>query len=404
VQPDALPPPVVTPPGSTPPGSTPAGWYADPWRVAQYRWWDGRTWAANIANGRTEVPVSGATPAGHSPRLKAWLSTPVVVGAVLLSPLIGFVAVQQPTVLVLALLPLLFIVPVLAWIDRLEPEPWASRVHSLLWGATISVLVAGTVNGIVLISVSEAAAAVVSAPLVEETMKGLGILWAVRRREVDGPVDGLVYAGWVGAGFAMVENLEYFLLASEDGVLAETFIARGLITPFAHPLFTAWTGLAIGIAAARTQRLPWAALWGLVIAVVLHAGWNGSLVVAGATGEDWILVVAALSFVVIFGLTVVMVVMVRRAERRQYLAAMPYLAQRYQIPEHEIGMFGTWSEMLAHRRRLSRSQRRRFDDTHAALSRLAALHAQPGDPEAAVEYRLAMQLRDARAAMAAAGQ
>jgi RsiW-degrading membrane proteinase PrsW (M82 family) len=395
VQPDALPPPVVSP--------TPPGWYPDPWRVAHYRWWDGRTWAANIANGRGEVPVPGAQ-AGRRPRLRASLSAPVVIAGLLLLPLIGFVAVQDPVVLALALIPLLLIIPVLIWIDRLEPEPWASRVHSLLWGATISVLVAGTVNGIVLINVSETAAAVVSAPLVEETMKGLGILWAVRRREVDGPVDGLVYAGWVGAGFAMVENLEYFLLASEDGVLAETFIARGLITPFAHPLFTAWIGLAIGIAVARKQRLPWAALWGLAIAVALHAGWNGSLVLAGETGEDWILVVAALGFLVIFGLTVAMVILLRGAERRRYLAAMPHLAQRYQIPVHEIGVFSTWSEVLAHRRRLPRSQRRRFDEVHAALSRLAALYAQPGTPDLSAEYRLAMQVRDARAALAASSK
>lgn len=387
-----LPPPVPAP--------TPPGWYPDPWRVATYRWWDGRAWAANVAYGhgstRSTTPGAGAQ---RTPRLPAWLSPPVLVAGLLMLPIIGIAVATEPIVLALALVPLVFIVPVLAWIDRLEPEPWASRLHALLWGATVAVLVSSVVNVTVLLTAGEEWAAAVSAPLVEETMKGLGILWAVRRREVDGPVDGLVYAGWVGAGFAMIENLEYFLVAADDGVLAETFVARALLTPFAHPLFTAWIGLAIGLAVAARRRLPGAAWWGWLIAVGLHAGWNGSLVLAARTGEDLIVLVAAVAFLVVFVLTALMVLAVRRAERRTYLAAMPYLAHHYGVPLAEIGMFTTWGEMLSHRRRLPRHQRRRFDDTHAALARLAALHGRPGATDPYEEQRLESQLHDARAGM-----
>jgi protease PrsW len=394
----ALPPPVPPP--------TPPGWYPDPWQVAQFRWWDGRAWSANIAyrHGFDPQAVQAPSPAvggATSPRLPAWLSRPVLIAAFLVAPLFVVAAFQDPVVLVLALVPLLFIVPVLLWLDRLEPEPWTSRVHAFLWGATISVLVAGFVNSVVMLAVSERAAAVVSAPLIEETMKGLGILWAVRRRELDGAVDGLVYAGWIAAGFAMVENIEYFLVASADGVLADTFVARALIVPFAHPLFTAWTGLAIGVAVARRQRLPWAAWWGWLIAVALHAAWNGSIVAAVEADDERIILVAALGFVVVFVITALMVVLVRRAERRAYIASMPYLAQRYEIPPHEVGQFSTWPEMLAARRSLQRDRRRQFDDTHAALARLAALHARPGPTDPVDEERLAGQLEEARAGMMA---
>ncbi len=131
-------------------------------------------------------------------------------------------------------------------------------------GATVSVIVAGTINSIVAVAVSEAAAAVVSAPVVEELMKGLGIYMALRRREIDGVSDGLVYAGWVGLGFAAVENVQYFLVASDDGTLAATFVVRGLLTPFAHPLFTAWIGLAIGLAVGRSRPVfprAWSDTW-----------------------------------------------------------------------------------------------------------------------------------------------
>lgn len=385
------PPPPAPPPPATSP-RTPPGWYPDPWGVAHYRWWDGYCWAANVA-------TYTGTAARRRPRLPAWLSVPVLVGGILLLPLLGFTVAEAPVVLALALVPLLFIVPLLVWFDRLEPEPWASRIHAFAWGGTISVLVASVVNVTVLLTAGEAWAAVGSAPLIEETMKGLGILWAVRRREVDGPTDGIVYAGWVAAGFAMVENLEYFLVASDDGVLAETFVARALVTPFAHPLFTVWIGLAIGLAVAKRRRLPWAAWWGWLIAVGLHAGWNGAIVAAISADDDRIVWVAGGAFLIVFVLTVILVMGVRRSEKRAYLAAMPYVAQRYGLTLAEVGVFSTWPEMLGHRRALSRRQRRRFDDLHAALARLVALHARGGQIDAIDEQRLVAQLQDARTAM-----
>lgn len=278
----------LPPPAAAPPVATPPGWYPDPWGVAAFRWWNGHAWAANVAPSRGD---GGGEQ--RRPRLPAWLSVPVLVAGGLAVPFVVLSVVLEPIVLALVLVPLVFIVPVLAWIDRLEPEPRASRLHAFLWGATVAILGAGVVNSIVLVSYGETATAVISAPLVEETLKGLGILWAVRRTEVDGVVDGIVYAGWVAAGFAMVENIEYFLVASDDGVLAETFVLRALLTPFAHPLFTMWIGLAIGLAVARGSKLPWTALWGWVIAVGLHAGWNGAIVASVDLADERILLVAA---------------------------------------------------------------------------------------------------------------
>ena len=58
------------------------------------------------------------------------------------------------------------------------------------------------------------------APIVEEAVKGaflVGLL-IFRRREFDGIVDGIVYAGLVAAGFAFTENILYFGRAfTEDG-------------------------------------------------------------------------------------------------------------------------------------------------------------------------------------------
>jgi protease PrsW len=160
-----------------------------------------------------------------------------------------------------------------------------------------------------------------------------------------------------------------------------------------------WIGLAIGLAVSRRWKLPWAALWGWVIAVALHAAWNGAIVASINLDDERILLVAAATFVLIFALTVVLVSLVRRRERRDYVAAMPYVVHRYGLPAEEVGIFSTWGDLLSHRRRLPRAQRRRFDDVHAALARLAALHARPGAVDPVDEQRLELQLREARVAM-----
>jgi protease PrsW len=339
---------------------------------------------------------------GGRPRLPAWLSVPVVVSAVVVVPLTGLAVATEPLVGVLALVPLLIVLPVLAWIDRLEPEPRPARFHALAWGATVAILVAVVANTITALTLGEAAAAVISAPLVEELMKGLAVVWAVRRREVDGVVDGIVYAGWAGAGFALVENVEYFLVASDDGVLAETFVARGLITPFAHPLFTMWFGLAVGLAVERGRRATSLAAWwwGWLVAAGLHAAWNGSLVWAEITGDAAVVAVAALAFVGVFVSAAVLVVVVRRRERQRYLVEVPELAWRFGMTTDEVAAFSSWPALLATRRRLARPQRGHFDDLHEALVRLSALQARP-DGDDVLEQRLVAQVHQARGRLAA---
>jgi protease PrsW len=383
--PDAPPPPPPPVPAPHPPG-----WYPDPWQRAAWRWWDGTGWTVHLAPGR----AGPAEP--RKPRLPSWLSPPVLVAGILTVPLVFITLLTAPVAVLLGLVPLVIVLPVLAFLDRVEPEPRPSKVHAVLWGGTIAALVSGVVNTVVLVASSEAVAAVVSAPLIEETMKGLGVYWAVRRREVDSVMDGLVYAGWVGLGFAVVENFDYFALAAVTGVLAETFVLRALLTPFAHPLFTAWTGLAIGLAVSRGRPVWPRVLWGWALAVAAHAAWNGSLVLTERTEEPLILGVAAVAFVALFAAAVVMVLVVRRREQRRYVDSVPMLAHRYGVDPAEAAVFGHWKTMLATRRTLPPPQRRRFDQVHAALARLSALHARPGEPDPVDEAILVEQLQRAR--------
>lgn len=372
-----------------PTGGTPPGWYADPWRVAAWRWWDGSTWTPHVQ----QRPQA-------RPRLPSWLSIPVLVGsaATAMSMIVLLLYSTGPTVIgiVFGLVPLLIVLPVLAWLDRVEPEPRNSRIHAVLWGAMVAGFVSGLVNTAVAIGAGEDWAAVVSAPLIEELTKGLGIYWALRRLEVDGVMDGVVYAGWVALGFAVVEDVLYFADAVEQDALLQVFVVRAILTPFAHPLFTAWTGLAIGLAVARQQSVLANAFWGWGLAVACHGAWNGSLAFAVETGNGGAIAIAAVCFVALFVAAVVTVILLRRNEQRRFVQLVPLLAQRHGLTPEEVGVFGNWQRMLATRRSLPRARRDAFDRVHAALARLALFYRRHGDRDPATEQLLASQLQRAR--------
>jgi hypothetical protein len=220
----------------------------------------------------------------------------------------------------------------------------------------------------------------------------------VRRREVDGAMDGIVYAGWTAVGFAVVEDVEYFVNAIQSGQLAAVFVLRGLLAPFAHPLFTAWTGLAVGRAVARGRPVFPAVLWGYGLAVLSHALWNGSATAAQFYGEAGLafLLQTVAAFVALFFTFAAVLYRVRRKEERRFCALVPWLAERYAMSPQEVALFGDFKAMLIARKRLSADHRRWFDRVHAALARLAVLHDRPGGADAAIEQALVAQLQQAR--------
>ncbi len=330
------------------------------------------------------------------PRLPAFLSVPVLASLIPTAPGVGFLAVTAPLAVALGLVPLLIVLPVLAWLDRIEPEPRSSKIHAVLWGAAVAGLISVIVNSVVGLTAGERVAAVVSAPFIEEISKGLGLIWALRRKELDGVVDGIVYAGWIGLGFAVIEDFTYFAAAADEGFLWQTFVLRAVLTPFAHPLFTAWTGLAVGLAVAKGKPVFPTALWGLAIAIATHAAWNGSLVWSDATQEPIIAFVAIVLFVVLFAAAVLTVVRLRKAEQKRFTEAVPFLAHRYGLPPGDVEIFGNWRTLLSTRKGLAKSERARFDKIHSSLARAAVLHYRPGETDRVAEAVVYAQLQEAR--------
>jgi protease PrsW len=277
------------------------------------------------------------------------VSVLVALGAI---PMLLIIALSSaPTIAVvataLAAVPVVPLVLTFVWLDRYEPEPRRLLLAGLLWGAFVATFGALVVQGVggVFVGVTEEASLAVVAPVVEEATKGLFLLLLLwwRRAELDGILDGIVYAGMVGIGFAFTENILY-LAAAYDGsdglgaggpeALTGTFILRCLVGPFAHPAFTAFTGIGIGIAVASRRRVVRvvAPLVGYLLAVIAHAVWNS----ATLGGIDNFLLVYGTMMLPVFLLVAAFAVFRRSSERPMLEAALHDAAGRGLLPATDI--------------------------------------------------------------------
>ncbi|MBX0300021.1 PrsW family intramembrane metalloprotease [Cryobacterium sp. 1639] len=265
----------------------------------------GRTTAVPAQDAPISTPVWSAPVQRHRTSTVIWASLGIVVGAlavllvlVYMATFLGAAAVG--ICLVLALIPLTLVILAVRWVDRWEPEPHPALWFAFLWGAGVSVVSALVFDlGVQIYAAASGTgpggdflSAVVQAPLVEEAAKGFGLLllfWVIRA-QFNGPIDGLVYAAVIAAGFAFSENIQYFGVAMLEGglgTLGVTFLLRGVLSPFAHVLFTACTGFALGLAARRATGSGYigTVLIGFVAAVLLHALWNGAFFVLTTDGS-----------------------------------------------------------------------------------------------------------------------
>lgn len=228
---------------------------------------------------------------------------------------------------IVAFVPAVFYLMILLWLDRYDPEPAWLLAGAFAWGGLFAILVSGVANSIFGAIAGNTLAGVVSAPIFEEGTKGLGVLLIALlfRREFDSVVDGIVYAGVVALGFATVENISYYgrsLNTNGMGGLVVTFILRGVLSPFAHVLFTSMTGIGCGIARETHNKVlrVVSPVAGYVGAMMLHAFWNG---VASINGQIFLLMYFVVLVPLFIAFVSVAIYLVRREGRilREMLTA-----------------------------------------------------------------------------------
>ena len=284
----------------------------------------------------------------------------VVVGALVILAVLALSGAPGSVVLAtgLAAVPVGPVVACYLWLDRYEPEPRTLLAAGLLWGCFVATAAALLLQGLggVVAGFTDRQTLEVVAPVTEEASKGLFLLLLLwwRRGELDGVLDGIVYAGMVGVGFAFTENILYLAAAYNGtegvgpggtGAITATFVVRCLFSPFAHPLFTTFTGIGVGIAVNARHgraRFVWP-LAGYGCAVLAHAAWN----TATASGPGHFL----LTYVVLMAPALLamggLAVWWRGSERRLLESALTDAAARGLVPATDIG----WVVDLGARRR-----------------------------------------------------
>jgi RsiW-degrading membrane proteinase PrsW (M82 family) len=115
------------------------------------------------------------------------------------------------------------------------------------------------------------------APVVEELLKAIYVVWLIRRSKVGFVADAATYGFAVGTGFAFVENV--LLLQSYPSATIWAWIVRGFGTALMHGGTTAIVAMMTRTLQKRATGFhPKAVLPGLAAAMLLHSLFNQFLV------------------------------------------------------------------------------------------------------------------------------
>ncbi len=183
-----------------------------------------------------------------------------------------------------------------------EPEPFKWLAFTFVWGATIAIALSMIFNNISdsVFGLSDASSAIIMAPLIEEFFKGVAVLsvFLFFKKTTYGIRDAIVYASMVGLGFAMTENVIYYMSSIVYGGFNEAlsvFMARGWASFNAHAIFTSLTAIGLSLAGS-SNHLTLQKVYGFggfLCAVLMHMAWNAS----ATFGNEWFFMMWALVYI-----------------------------------------------------------------------------------------------------------
>lgn len=225
---------------------------------------------------------------------------------------------------------------VLWWCDSYEREPAQSIFWAILWGAFPACLLSYFLEG-QLTTLS-------GGVLIEEGMKLIALVIIIRRGSIQSWTDGLVMGGYLGLGFAAMEDLVY---AINGNSAFDVLITRGIFSIFAHTFFS---GLgAVAIVMGNLKGKKWISFVGFLLACFLHLTWNTVLA--------WdIFAYNIVGFFFFFSflppaILIATAIFVRKAERHVLLVQGKFAIDSGRMSEEEL-----WPVVNLRARRLAKNQ------------------------------------------------
>ncbi len=176
------------------------------------------------------------------------------------------------------LLPVLIFLVILVYMDSYKLVSLRSVLAVIVVGGLVA-LAAMFVNGWLLntLDMPFLSYARYVAPVVEETMKALVIVYLFRSNRIGFLVDSAIMGFAVGAGFALVENYQY--LQIQPTASFAVWIVRGFGTAIMHGGVVAMFAIMSQALTERQMKInPLFYLPGLAVAIFLHSIFNHFLV------------------------------------------------------------------------------------------------------------------------------
>lgn len=251
----------------------------------------------------------------------------------------------------LALIPLSIVVGSTFWIGKWDPEPLFMRILAFVWGAIGSILITFLIAGIweTFIPSTMFVSLAIQAPVVEEFSKGIFVLAIALffKKYMNSPIDGVVYMMLAAGGFAFTENILYFVSSvatSGAAGLGMTFLLRGVMSPFAHALFSLPMGILLGLGVRKNMKalgLIGLFIGGWFFAMLLHSLWNGSSSLITNMGM-WFLFYAVVQIPLFIGAIFIIRWLRGQEAARTYKYITEYAWSGWFTAE-EVATFGTWN-------------------------------------------------------------
>jgi RsiW-degrading membrane proteinase PrsW (M82 family) len=318
-------------------------------------------------------------------------------------------------------------------LDLYEREPMSLVLGALVWGAVAATVLSGIANegwSLVVARVGGPVfaaewTAALTAPFVEETLKlsGVVLIYLIARDEMDDVMDGFVYGAMVGLGFALVEDVFYFIAifgGTPGGVLAGFYVRVVSSGLYGHVLYTGLAGMGVAYFVSRRGEVTFVrrlvvAVGLFAAAVAAHSLWNSPLLnlFPGSVDDvgDWLRIpfAAAVKGAPLILFVVVLVRLARRRERMWLEIALRSEVDSPALSEAELRVLLDPSarrrsrrEMRARAGEAAERLLKRLQREQVNLAMLRTRVASDDAPELVHQRALCTSLRSALLAMPAA--
>ena len=212
-------------------------------------------------------------------------------------------------ILILAILPVIVLAFYIYKKDKYEKEPFSMLLLAFFLGILaipMDLLVVGIINAVIPGS-TVFYSAFFEAGIPEELCKWLLFMFVIwRNKNFNEFFDGIVYACFIGLGFAGVENLMYVFGNDTVSGALTTGVMRALLSVPGHFLFAVIMGYFLGMAKFRPQERSKYLILSYICPVLAHGIFDYLLMLSSAFSENNLELMGALLFIIFIYLDIKM--------------------------------------------------------------------------------------------------